>query len=163
MLDQKIKDALNEQLKHEERNSRIYLQMAGWCDAGKYRGCAKWFYKSSEDETKHKMLIANYMADRNVMFTISAQEAPSQTFDGVLDLFTKTMETEVGTSTRLKDLYRLAMTEGDYITADFLLPMLNEQIEEENKVQIVLDFINIAGLTPPGLALIDNKVEELAG
>ena len=163
MLVEKIKQALNEQLKHEERNSRIYLQMAAWCDAGDYQGCAKWFYKASEDETKHKMMLANYIADKNELFLISAQEAPQSSFEGLLDLFTKTMEIEVGTTKLLNERYRLAMTEGDYVSAAFLLPMLTEQIEEENKVQIILDFIKIAGLSQPGLALIDNKVGELAG
>lgn len=163
MLAEKILKALNEQLAHEEKNARIYLQIAGWCEAGMFRGCAKWFYKAAEDETKHQMLIASYIANKNEKFMISAQEAPSCEYSGILDVFTKTMETEVGTTASLNEKYRLAMTEGDYVTANFLLPMLGEQVEEENKVQTVLDFIATAGTQPPGLALIDNKVEELAG
>jgi ferritin len=163
MLAEKILKALNEQLAHEERNSRIYLQMAGWCEAGIFRGVAKWFYKAAEDENKHKMTIATYIADKNEKFMISSQEAPSCEYEGILDLFTKTMETEKGTTASLNTIYRFAMTEGDYVTAEFLLPLLHEQIEEENKVQTVLDFIATAGTMPPGLALIDNKVEQLAG
>ena len=162
MLAEKILKALNEQLKHEEKNSRIYLQMAAWCDAGTLRGCAKWFYKTSEDETKHKMLVANYIADKNEKFIVPAQDAPSNSFAGVFDLFTVTMEVEKNTTKALNELYRLAMTEGDFVTAGFLLPILTEQIEEEDKVQTVLDFIRIAGVTPPGLALIDEKVGSLA-
>lgn len=163
MLADKILKILNEQLAHEEKNSRIYLQIAGWCEAGIFRGCAKWFYKASEDETKHKMLIANYISDKNEKFMLVAQEAPPCEYDGILDVFSKTMVIEQGTTASLNDKYRLAMTEGDYVTAEFLLPLLREQIEEENKVQTVLDFIAAAGFTSPGLALIDNKVAELAG
>jgi len=161
MLAEKILKALNEQLNHEEKNARTYLQMAAWCDAGEYRGCAKWFYKAAEDEMKHKMLIATYIADRNEKFLLTTQVEPQCEFTGILDLFTKTMETEVKTSKALGSLYELAMRESDFITSAFLLPMLTEQIEEEDKVQSVLDFIAIAGTTTPGLALIDNKVEGL--
>lgn len=161
MLKENVLKALNIQLNHEEQNSRIYLQMAAWCDAGDYRGCAKWFYASAEDETKHKMLIAKYIADRNCKFELSAQTAPPCMFDGIKTLFDETMKLEKSTTRNLESLYKLCMTEGDYVTAEFLHQMLKEQVEEEDKVQTILDFINIAGLTAPGLAMIDNKVESL--
>lgn len=162
MLAEKVLKALNEQLNHEEKNSRLYLQIAAWCDAGDYRGCAKWFYTSADDETKHKMMIAKYIADRNEKFELAVQEKPKCEYAGLMEIFTLTMDTEKSTTKALQDLYRMVMTEGDFLTAEFLLPLLKEQVEEEDKVQTVLDFIKIAGLQPPGLALIDNKVGKLA-
>lgn len=158
MLAEKILKALNEQIKHEATNHRLYLQMAGWCDGGSYPGVAKWFYASADDEHKHMMMLVNYVAERNCKFEMLALDKPPCEFSGVLDLFTQTMETEVKTTKALSDLYRLAMTEGDYLTSEFLLPMLKEQVEEENKVQDVLDFIKLAGTAPPGFALIDSKL-----
>jgi len=109
MLAEKILKALNEQIKHEEKNSRLYLQMAGWCDGGDYPGVAKWFYASATDEYNHMMMIVKYVAERNCKFELLPLEKPPCEFAGVLDLFTKTMETEVKTTKALSDLYRLAI------------------------------------------------------
>lgn len=158
MLAEKILKALNEQIKHEATNQRLYLQMAGWCDGGSYPGVAKWFYSAAGDEHDHMMKVINYVAERNCKFEMLALDKPPCDFAGVLELFTQTMGREIMTTKALSDLYRLAMTEGDYLTSEFLLPMLKEQVEEENKVQDVLDFIKLAGNAPPGLALIDSKL-----
>ena len=95
-------------------------------------------------------------------YSINGNDKPKCEYAGLMEIFTLTMETEKSTTKALQDLYRMVMTEGDFLTAEFLLPMLKEQVEEEDKVQTVLDFIKIAGLQPPGLAMIDNKVGELA-
>jgi ferritin len=158
MLNEKIVKALNEQLKHEERNSRLYLQIAGWCEKSCFTGGAKWFYAASEDETKHKMILAKYIADRDELFLISAQDAPKSDFADIKSIFDLTYATEQGTSQALMALEKLALVENDFITAQFLHGLLVEQIEEEDKVQKVQHFIELAGTTPPGLALIDNML-----
>jgi len=158
MLQEKIVKALNEQLKHEERNSRLYLQIAGWCEKNNFTGGAKWFYDASEDETKHKMILAKYIADKDELFVIPAQEAPENSFSDIKAIFELTYKTEQGTSEALMNLEKLALVENDFITAQFLHGLLVEQIEEEDKVQKVLHFIELAGITAPGLALIDNML-----
>lgn len=158
MLSLKVLKALNDQLNHEDANARLYLQIASWCDAACYRGCAKWFHKSAEDEKSHMMMIAKYISDRNEKFVLAEQPAPPYTFSGLQDIFLKTMDTEKKTTVALSNLYRITLEEKDFVTSTLILPLLKEQVEEENKVQTVLDYIEVAGLTTPGLALIDDKV-----
>ena len=158
MLNEKILKALNDQLNHEDANARLYLQIASWCDAGCYRGCAKWFYKSAEDEKSHMMKIAKYISDRNEKFLLRPQSAPQSDFIGIWDIFKMTLDTEKKTTAALSNLYKLALSENDFVTSTLIFPLLEEQIEEEDKVQTVLDYIAIAGNDLPGLALIDDKV-----
>ena len=162
MLNGNILKALNEQLKHEEKNSRTYYQMAGWCDDAGFLGCAKWFYASAKDETAHKEMIATYIADRDMKFELSALDKPKCEFTGIQELFKITQQTEESTTKSLQELYRLAMTEGDYLTAEFILPMLKEQVEEERKVQDVLDYLKLTGIEAPGIAIFDSFVKKLA-
>lgn len=162
MLDIKITEALNAQLAHEERNSRTYLQIAGWCEKNKFVGAAKWFYKSAADETEHKMKLAHYIADRDELFIIPEQAAPPKDFKSILEIIDFTYELEKKTSQSLKDLEKMFLSSGDFITSTFLHELLLEQIEEEDKVQTILHYASLAGINPPGPALIDDKFAELA-
>jgi ferritin len=108
------------------------------------------------------MIIASYLADRNCLFVISAQEAPVVNYSSPDLLFQDVMKIEVGTSKALTDIYLMCLKEGDAITAAWIEGLLKEQIEEEDKVQTILDFIQLTGTTPPGLALLDEKVASLA-
>lgn len=163
MLKPNIVTALNEQLKHEEKNERLYLQLAGICEVKCYMGAAKWFYAASKDENTHKMKIAKYLADRDEMFVISEQKAPTYTFTNILDMFKLVYETEQNTTKALSDLYKQVFTDLDFVTSSFLYELLMEQIEEEDKVQTILHYIELTGTAAPGLAMIDDKLAELAG
>jgi len=46
MLNKKVEEALNEQIKLEEESSRVYMAMASWCESNGFPGAAQ-FYTST--------------------------------------------------------------------------------------------------------------------
>ena len=43
MLNKKVEDALNEQIKLEEESSRVYMAMASWCESNGFPGAAQFY------------------------------------------------------------------------------------------------------------------------
>ena len=41
MIKESIENAINEQIKKEEYSSRLYLQMASWCEVNGFKGAAR--------------------------------------------------------------------------------------------------------------------------
>lgn len=145
-LSENMRVMLEDQVRHELRNSMIYEQVRAWCEYEGFNNCGEFFKKQAEEEREHFQKIFDYVMDKNDVLNL----APFA-FDGVAvkfgegalrDMFELSMETELGTTIALDAIYKAALESGDFMTSHFALEMVHIQREEENTFQSILDRFN---------------------
>ncbi|MDP2723702.1 MAG: ferritin [Bacteroidales bacterium] len=162
MLNQKVQEAINAQIKKEEFSSRLYLSMAIWCETNGYPGAAAFLYKHTEEERMHMMKFVRYVNSRGGSAVVSDIEKPEDKFSSLNDIFTKILVHEEFITTSINNLYGVTMDEKDYTTGNFLQWFITEQLEEENLMRTILDKISLVGLDKAGMFHIDKELEGMA-
>jgi len=157
-----IEDALNEQVKREEHSSRLYLQMATWCEVNGFPGAASFLYKQADEERMHQLKFVHYINDRGGEAHLQAIEEPAAKYDSLRELFEKVMEHEKYITASINDIYGICLKENDYTTGNFLQWFITEQIEEESTMRSILDKIRLAGDQQGGLFHVDKELAGLA-
>ena len=65
MISQKMRDAMNEQIKYELESAYLYLSMMAWFKANNLDGMAKWMQAQSQEEVMHAMKFFHHIIDRD--------------------------------------------------------------------------------------------------
>ncbi len=141
----KIEEAINEQIKREEHSSRLYLQMATWCEVNGFPGAAAFLYEQADEERMHMLKFVHYLNDRNGHARMQSLEAPQSGYNSLKDMFEKVLEHEEYITASINEIYGLTLEEKDYTTGNFLQWFITEQIEEESSMRSILDKIRLAG------------------
>lgn len=154
-IQQPVLDVLNEQIKNELHSSQIYRAFASYLDDNGWNNGSKVFFKYADEELKHMNKIYEYIYDRNCKAIVPACEGVDQNYAGIKDILTKGLEHEILVSNQWENIAKIACENNDKTTVNFARWFHEEQIEEENKMRDMLDFIN--------LGAPDWKIEEQFG
>ena len=158
-----IEQAIIEQIQKEEHSSRLYLQMAIWCEINGFPGAAAFLYKHSDEERLHQLKFIHFLNDREGMALLKPLETPQSDYPSLKEMFEKILEHEKFISASSNQIYGLTLQEKDYTTASFIHWFINEQIEEETLVRTILDKMKLAGDGQNrGLYLIDKELGVMA-
>ena len=85
MLNTKIENALNEQLKIEAFSSQYYLAIASWAENNGLNGTAEFFYQQSDEERMHMLRVLKFINERGGTAIISAIKQPDVTFKSLTE------------------------------------------------------------------------------
>lgn len=163
MITHNVAEAINEQIQREEYSSRLYLQMATWCETKGFPGAAAFLYKQAEEERMHMLKFVHYLNDREGETRLKPVEQPPHQFDSLKTLFEEVLKHEQYISSSINDIYHITLQEKDYTTGNFIQWFINEQIEEESSMRSILDKIRLAGdINTGGLFHIDKELDSLA-
>ena len=163
MISKKVEKAINDQIKKEEYSSRLYLAMASWCHANGLPGAAAFLYKHADEERMHQLKFVHYLNDRGGNAVLEPIEQPPFKYKTLVEVFKEILKHEEFVTASINDLYHLASTEKDFITANFLQWFITEQLEEETLFGGILDQIQLAGTDKSGLFFIDKELGGMAG
>jgi len=161
-MNQKVEQALNEQILKEEYSSRLYLAMAIWCETNGFPGAAAFLYEHADEERMHMLKLVHFVNDRQGVAQISDLKSPPQNYKSLLDIFTQIKEHEEYITDAINKLYGVTVEEKDYTTGNFLQWYINEQIEEESLFNTILDKIELVGADKAGMFHIDKELEGMA-
>ncbi|QQS29736.1 MAG: ferritin [Sphingobacteriales bacterium] len=161
MLLPKVLDALNKQVQLEADASQKYLAMACWCDANAMEGCARFFFRHTDEERMHMLKLVHYINDAGGRVITPAIAQPRSEFDNIKEVFETAFQHEQKVSAAIDNLIELCVVEKDKQTANFLQWYLNEQHEEEALYRTLIDRINLIGIQGRGLYFIDKEVDEI--
>lgn len=159
MLSSKVQKALNNQVQIESNASQKYLAMACWCDANALEGCARFFYRHSDEERLHMLKLIHYINDAGGTVSVPSVELPPAEYNNIKELFETAYAHEQKVSAAIDSLIELCITEKDKQTANFLQWYLNEQHEEEALYRTLIDRIKLIGIQDRGLYFIDKEVD----
>jgi ferritin len=155
-----VKDAINEQIKHEFYSAYLYLSMAGSFEVANLPGFAHWMYKQSEEEREHAMKLFNYLLDRGEHVQLLPIEQPPNAFRSPLDTFEQALEHEKDITARIHRLYGLSVQEDDYPAQVMLNWFVAEQVEEEKSASEIVERLRMAGDDDAALLLLDKELGE---
>jgi ferritin len=157
-LSKSLEDAFNAQITLEFQASLVYRQLAIELEIMDLPGMAAWLRHQADEEILHANKFIDHVADRDNHPRIGATAAPSTVVTSVLDAFEAALGHEEKVSASVRDLYRLAESEGDLDSRPLLNWFLEEQIEEEATVKEIVGRIKMIDEDGPGLLRLDEEL-----
>lgn len=131
MLNERMEEALNEQLNKEMYSSYLYLAMSAYSSSVGLPGFAHWFKVQVQEENIHAMKIFDYINDQGGRVKLKEIKEPPAEFGTAMDMFQQTLKHEKFITRSIHELVDLANAEKDEVTASFLQWYVKEQVEEE--------------------------------
>jgi len=123
-------DRLNDQIANEFGAHQQYVAIAVHYDAETLPRLAAFFYAQALEERNHAMMMVQYLMDAGVDPVIPGVEAPRTSFADIVEPVAAALEQERRVSDQIEALAKVAREEGDYLSEQFTLWFLKEQVEE---------------------------------
>lgn len=155
-LDKNVETKLSDQINLEFYSMNLYFYFESIAQQMRLEGFASWFRKSAVEELDHAKKILDFVYNRqgNVNFKPIIIENNLKT-DNIKSVLDASLLHEKKVTQKLTELSEISEKESDKMTYNLMLSMIEEQIEEEKKVQLILDDLKLSGLDQPGLFLVD--------
>jgi len=158
MINDRVKEILNEQINKEFYSAYLYLSMGAYLsDMGMY-GISKWMEIQAREEIDHGMILFDYILKRKAKVELHALNAPEISFSGPQDIFEKAYEHEKTISESINRIASLTENECDLATRNFIDWYLKEQIEEEDNILRILSKLKAFGADKASLYLLDKDL-----
>jgi ferritin len=137
-----ILSLLQAQYKHEISNYFRYLARSSWARFRGLENTGDFFEKEAEGEKGHADIVRKYIEDRNEALDpaglVFADSSLFATFD---ELFTTAQIVERETTDSLQAIYAESFKAGDYMTCEWMMKLIKEQVLEESEYQTIIDRI----------------------
>ncbi|AHW60954.1 ferritin [Draconibacterium orientale] len=158
MLKEKMLKALNEQINAEQYSSLLYLSMSAYFNDKGLPGFANWMYVQYQEELTHANKFFNYVVERGGKVELKAIDQMPTTWEGVIDVYEKTLEHEQLVTSLIDKLVDVAIEEKDHATQSFLRWFVDEQVEEEANVTEILDTLKLINGQGNGIFMLDREM-----
>lgn len=158
MINEKVKNILNEQINKEFYSAYLYLAMSAYFDDIGLYGFANWTKVQAREEVDHGMIIFNYLIDRNCKVKLLQIDYPDSDFTSPLQVFEKILEHEKFVTSSIDSISYLSQEECDMATRNFIDWYLIEQVEEEKNANDVVTRLKLFGDEKTSLFLIDGEL-----
>jgi ferritin len=135
-------DRLNQQIAYEFGAHQQYVAVAVYYDAETLPRLAAFFYAQALEERNHAMMMVQYLLDAGSDATIPGVQAPRTAFADIVEPVALALEQERRVSDQIEELAKVAREAGDYISEQFTLWFLKEQVEE---VATMSDLLRVVG------------------
>jgi ferritin len=162
MLNLKVQDAINEQIKNELYSAYLYLAMSAHFEAESLAGFAKWTRMQAEEEVEHAMKLFDYVSERGGRVTLQGIDQPPIDFGPPLEVFEMIYAHEQKVSSLIHKLYETALLEKDYATQVMLHWFIEEQVEEEDNASLMVDQLKMAEDHQMGILQLDHQAGKRA-
>lgn len=159
-MNQKIQDAINEQIKNELYSAYIYLSMSAYFESADLPGMARWMRRQAEEEVEHAMKFFAYLNERGGRVALHAIEKPQFDWESPLAAFRNALEHERLVTGMIHSLYDLSVAENDYPTQTMLHWFIDEQVEEEASAGEIVASLERAQDNPGALMMLDSRLGE---
>jgi ferritin len=160
MMKEKMLNAINEQINAEQYSAFLYLSMSAYFNNIGLPGFANWMYIQYQEELSHANKFFDYVNERNAKVVLKGIEQVPSEFNGVIDVFEKTLAHEKLVTGMINDLVDIAIEDRDHATQSFLQWFVDEQVEEESNVQEILDTLRLIDGQGNGIFMLDREMRQ---
>ncbi len=157
-INQKINDAINNQVNAELYSSYLYLSMSAYLESQSLKGFANWMRVQAQEELAHTMILFNYINERGGRALMQPVDGPQTDWDSPLAVFENVYEHEQKVTGLINDLVDLAIAEKDHATNNFLQWFVKEQVEEEDSASDMVERVRRVGDSGNALYMLDNEL-----
>jgi len=158
-MNNRVEEALNDQIKKEASSSQYYLAMASWAENNGLNGTAKFMYTHSDEERFHMLKLVKFVNERGGTAIIPSIDQPPVKFKDLKNVFEKLLEHEIGVTASINNLVDICLQEKDYTTHNFVQWYVSEQLEEEALARTILDKLKLIGSDNSGMYMFDRDLE----
>ena len=157
-MNKKVYKVFNEQVQAELYSAYMYLAMSLHLEDENFKGMAHWLKEQYEEEREHAFRLIKFMQERGVKPELLQIDMPPAEYGTPLEVFSKALEHEKYVTSRIYDMYEVAMKEKDYAAMSHLLWFIDEQVEEEDQTREIVDKLMMVGDNMNGLFVIDGQL-----
>lgn len=161
-MNNRVEEALNEQIQKEASSSQFYLAMASWAENNGLNGTAMFMYTHSDEERFHMLKLVKFVNERGGRAVIPAINLPPKEFKNLENVFELLLEHEIGVTESINNLVDICLQEKDYTTHNFVQWYVSEQLEEEALARTILDKLRLIGGDKGGMYMFDRDLENSA-
>ncbi len=159
MLKDKVLKALNEQINAEMHSAYLYLSMSAYFQDKGLGGFANWMKIQYQEELSHSIKFFDYVNERGERVILKPIDAVPTEFDGVIDVYEKTLEHEQKVTGLINHLMDIAVECSDHATQSFLKWFVDEQVEEEANVTELLDNLKLVNGQGNGVFMLNRELK----
>jgi ferritin len=141
MLDGDVRKLLIAQIGSEFAAHALYMGISIYFDRQSLRGWGKFFRDQAVEEAQHATKIMDFLTANEIEFDLPAVKAVSTRFKSALDAAERAFESERAVAAQFHAMAAKALSNGDHRSHQFLQWFIEEQVEEEAKLQSVVDLI----------------------
>lgn len=160
MLQEKVKQLLNEQINKELYSAYLYLDIANYYTEQGLHGFANWYMVQTQEERDHALLFMKYLQNNDEKVTFEAVAKPDKVFADLKAPLSVGLEHEHYVTSLIHTIYDAAYSVKDFRTMQFLDWFVKEQGEEETNADDLVKKMELFGSDAKGLYMLD---QELAG
>jgi len=160
MLKEKVLDAINNQINAEFYSAYLYLSMSAYFYDKGLPGFGNWMFIQYQEELTHCNKFFRYVNERSGKVVLKAIESVPTDFDGIIDVFEKTLEHEQHVTDLINKIVDVAISESDHATQSFLKWFVDEQVEEEANVNEILDTLKLIHGEGNGIFMLDREMRQ---
>lgn len=157
MINDKIQNAFNEQIKLEIESAYLYLSMAAYCHSINLDGFANWLHVQSKEEMVHAMKFFDHIRDRGGRIHLQALTQPKAEWSSPKDVFKDAYKHEQFITGKINALVKLSQDVTDYAATPLLNWFIDEQIEEEDQTAKAVAVLERVGESGAGITMLDKE------
>jgi bacterioferritin B len=136
-----LRKLLIAQIGSELSAHQLYMAISIYFDRASLRGWGKLFKHQSIEEAQHAQRIMDFLTDNEIEFDLPALKATSTRFASPLAAAQRALQSERDVAVLFDRMAATAIKAGDHRAHQFLQWFIEEQVEEEAKVQSIVDLI----------------------
>lgn len=158
MLNETVKDLLNQQINKEFYSAYLYLDFSNYFEAKGLNGFANWYKVQAQEERDHAMLFYQYLHNNNASVTLEAIAKPDVVLESDMGVLQAGLQHELYVTGLINDIYADAYQVKDFRTMQFLDWFVKEQGEEETNATDLIKKMELFGSDPKGLYMLDQEL-----
>lgn len=126
----KFAEQLNVQIGNELAAHNQYLACAVYYDVQTMPQMSAFFYAQALEERGHAMMMVQYLLDTGADVVIPGVDAPVAQFEDVVAPVSLALEQEKRVTEQIYELTRIARSEHDFASEQYMSWFIKEQVEE---------------------------------
>lgn len=158
MINEKMQQAMNEQIKNEFFSAYLYLSMAAYFHGIGLDGMGQWMRCQAMEEQVHAMKLFNHVNDREGKILLLSIDHPQVEWSSPLDAWQAAYKHEQFVTGKINDMMRLAQETNDFAAMPLLHWFVDEQIEEEASTAKPVQELELVGSDGNGLMMLDREM-----
>ncbi len=158
MLNEKVRDLLNNQVNKEFYSAYLYLDFSNYYAENGLDGFANWYMIQAQEERDHALLFIKYLQNNGEKVTLDAIEKPDKNLTDRLTVLKYGLEHERYVTSLIHTIYDAAYTVRDFRTMQFLDWFVKEQGEEEKNAEDLIKKMELFGDDAKSLYMLNSEM-----
>lgn len=160
MQNDKMIQAINDQVNKEFFSAYFYLAMQAYFSSINLDGFANYFRVQVQEERDHALGFFNYLNKIGGKVTLAEIKEPKNEFSSPQEVFELALKHEQFITQSIYSLTDIAREIKDHTTEIFLQWYITEQVEEEENMGRVLNKLKLIKGDGAGLFMIDSELAQ---